>query len=362
METTFESRIGQPFAKKVGGIAVSGFEKISDAHGRNLTESASSKRAVWTGEYLGDIFGARSVKGASTSDAYLEEGENGEYDVRAHGLTDDVALPRLLRASDFLRKNGLPTEAIRSVSDLTGVRVKGKEIPIDEWEKEELERVKNEFPDLYGAFKTFLKETKFIVIERDVQVDERIRDLKLAHGEKRLKEFMAPIFKWLNVATASRNSGIISGTPRPDKFDDTAESFDRYFESYLPSQMGIYLGRLHKLGVIHGSSHDQNWSVVGTLYDADTISGKPIFSDDDSPTAADFEADVWTSLETINSLNEDLGYAGELKSQSLFNFIKNYLLSRFGKIDSRGVDLIKGLSHIDNLDEVRQMLKVEAPR
>jgi len=350
-KTTYEKLSGRPFASTKPDLTPASlgittenpyqYIKISKTHGRNMTEATASKKVIWGGPYSGDIYGDKNVKGSDMSEAHLEIGENGNYDVRARGLMDDISLLRTRKASEFLRKNGLPTEALRSVKTLKKVWIKDgekwKKISVHKWEENELERIKNENPKFYEQFKTYLKETKFVVIERDVQVDERVEDIQLSCQKNDLRRTMQPIFKWLNSVTVVTNRGLISDTPKPEKFEVTNEGLKKYFGDYLPSQMGIYLGRLHRLGVAHGSSHNQNWSAVGTLYDADSVYGKPIFSDDEKPSGNAIDEDIFLSMSTLEDLALDLKGTDEFKGVDLkslefevsYNFVLNYNNARF---------------------------------
>lgn len=363
----YEKGAGEPFIKNKAVPAATAssalesekvrgkYERISREHGRSMTETASSKKVVWGGPFSGDIFGARNIKGTNMSEIKIESTIAEQYGVRAHGLMDDTDIPRIERASEVLRKNGLPTEALRAIVELKNVWAGGEKdktrerVPVGIWKLEELKRIKKEKPELYEKTKTYFKETKFVAIERDVQVDERVEDLIAACEENRLRQFLEPVFKWLNVATAVKNGGIIAGTPKPEGFEYKKQDIYRYFASYLPSQMGIYLGRLHKLGLAHGSPHAQNWSAIGTLYDTDSVYGKPVFSDDEAPTRNALIGEISLTYANIHDLISSLRDTNEfrvadpdkIEDVACYNFVHSYLAARFGKVTSYGIKLIE---------------------
>jgi hypothetical protein len=206
--------------------------------------------------------------------------------------------------------------------------------------------------------KKYLQSTDFFIEDRDLQVAERLRDLKKIKTESQFRQVMEPIFKWVNLATNSLKSGIISDTPVPNRFEFNPADIQRYFGEWLPSQMGIYLARLHKLGLVHQFPHAQNWSVVGTLYDLDSVWGSvlgdPLITDDD--IAKDTRRTVGAITELLvdsqqNYLNDT--YPG-LAEQAQSIIISSYIKERFGFVDSTTLEKIKSsyFSGIEiNIDE-----------
>ncbi len=316
------------------------FEKISPKHGRSMTEKITSKKLVWGGDLPGDIYGAVTIKGTSMEeDVVIERTDlfGGEY--RGYGLMDDSSIDRVTRASEILRAHGLPTEKPVNVKKIKEVYIKRNEsrlfdkYTIGNWEKKESEEHKRSLRK--KGLQKYLDDYDFIALERHVQTDERLTDVEW--NEKNFTGFLKPIFKWLNVATAYKNSGLIAGTPRPEAFDMSKRSLRRYFMGYLPSQMGVYLGRLHKLGLTHGCAHAQNWSMVGTLYDLDSITGKRLFRDDRRSSQGGYADDFYCAVEVLtDKLPRILGLSGlkdrkKLLEDALFTLADYYLKERFGK-------------------------------
>ena len=320
------------------------YEKIDTAHGRSMTESASSNKVVWGGPLPGDIYGARTVKGtamrASIKGISLDSHSESPYGYRGFGLMDDSVIPRVIKVSELLRKNGLPTERPAKVKELKEVWVQKwidghiawKKIPIKEWETSTLQAETEGGAD-FEKIKRYLQETKFIAIERDVQVDERLQNIAKAAYNDRLKEIMTPIFKWLNVATQVRSGGIIAGTPKPKPFRYNKGDLNRYFLSYLPSQMGTYLGRFHKLGLQHEFPHWGNWSAVGTLYDLDSVSGQALYSDDKPVEDKDQVHDINITYGAAEILLNRLAYTpGFERAYKPFftQFLRSYFTEKYG--------------------------------
>jgi len=313
------------------------FEKISDKHGRNMTERLTSKNLIWGGDLPGDIYGAKTIKGTSLNlSIRLEPTHMDEVAFRGYGLMDDSCIERVIKASKVLRENGLPTERPVTVKKIDEILVnrsgKWLKYSISDWKNNELKRWKYSSKEV----KKYLRDYDFVALERHVQVDERLADISFKR--ENFERFLKPIFKWLNVATRYRNGGLIEGTLKPEKFTLSKASIERYFTGYLPSTMGIYLGRVHKLGLVHNFSHSQNWSMVGTLYDLDSISGKRLFDFDDKTGQKNFAEDFRDTVDVIcERIPDALEYSGiSYKRKSLEDalclFTANYMKERFGGI------------------------------
>jgi len=353
----YSNNIGYPFKENLNQTTASTegpsegqpqFQKISENHARNMTEISTSKGFVWGGELPGDIYGARTIKGTSMSvdgdPAKLDAGDT-YYGVMGIGLMDDRSIPRITKASELLRKNGLPTECPRTVKKLQEVLVKDKngiyqKMPIKEWEENQLNNITSFDRISLESAKKYLDETDFVALERDVQVDERLQDLQEALYKGGFRAMIEPIFKWINVATQARNGGLISGTEKPERFNMTDEDIKRYLTDFLPSQMGVYLGRVHKLGLIHGQPHIQDWSAVATLYDLDGIYGKLLYTDDPEQTNVDVDEDTRSTLKSIRDLVSEAEDSNELRNvnfgqnitdSTAQSFLKSYLAEKYSQ-------------------------------
>ena len=316
------------------------YERVSTKHGRSMTESASSKKSVWAGPERGDIYGASTVKGTAmyqkiSIEVYKDE--EGYVRFKANGLMEDKVVPRIKEISLYMRKNGLPTEMIRSIKKLEFVYIKEdknwKKIPINEWKQKVLEEAKFRNEPNIDALKNYLEKTDFIALERDVQVDERLVDLKDAILEGRLKNFLKPIFKWLNAATYGRDGGLIYGTPSPGIFNLTDTDIKRYIIDFLPTQMGLYLGRFHRLGLTHRYLHDQNWTAVGTVVDLDSVEGDSAVRHDHVNTDYDFAKDLEQTVNEVRSLADIFARHYNLDTEQLYKeilgkFVLNYFRER----------------------------------
>ncbi len=321
---------------------------VSETSGRTITDALVSKHVVWGGIYSGDIFGAHDVKGSrhDKQSEGIKRDRNGYLGLRAEGMKDEVGNGFIERASLLFRANGLPTECIVKKEKLKEVAVgDGEKWSVGKWKRWALKKFEREVQgnsdndgfdkkQLVQQAREYLHDNNFYLIERDLQVQERLRDVSLCKTEGEFSNMMGPVFKWLNAATAARGSGLIEGTTKPEDFSLNDVDVKRYFSSWLPEQMGIYVGRMHNLGLTHNFLHAQNWSAVGTVYDLDSVTGRgmPVRTKNEPEAIKGDLKKVMESLEELldpqngNYLSNQFGEG--LVDQARANFIKNYCKAR----------------------------------
>lgn len=266
--------------------------QISEHHGRAVVDERVKGNIIWA-DSNGIVYGTRDWKGAlipDFSEVNLEDDPTSPYGLMARGLLDftdfESEIERVTKASSILRANGLPTEAPVRISRIKELIYNGEKLATEQVKRLYLQRREKELEniedpivlerekDKFDREKKYFQSTDFYIIERYLQRPERLRDLVYAPSREDLFMILGSTFRWLNTVFRGRKSGLISGSAVPNHFDISKnEDVVRYFTQYLPQQMGTYLGRLHRLGLVHNNATDQNWSVVGTLYDLQTVTG-----------------------------------------------------------------------------------------
>lgn len=275
VQTILESQVGSDVLKKE-------MMYVEDVDaGRTLTESATSGKVIFGGEFPADIFGARDQKGVRHEVPVLQYVQNYGFQdkVNAIGLYSNKDVEYIVKVSNFLRSHGLPTENPNNILKLKEIAVDGVPVPIDDWKDAALtyfENVCENDPIQMEMAKEYLKQD-FFEIERELQTTERLRNISKCQTKEEFEEMVGKVFKWLNVATEIRDQGILPDTTKPKAFDvENPGDIERYFLNWLPEQMGIYLARMQKLGVVNYFPHAQNWSAVGTMYDLNDVVGDPL--------------------------------------------------------------------------------------
>lgn len=303
-----EDLVSRPFIREKPAISVdksdtpTRYVVVSKDAGRSLEDLLVGKKVVWGGELPGDIYGDTDQKGSRHGMVHLEKTGYQSKRWRVHGMAEYISqvVEREDKVSILFRKHGLPTTRSREIhvisDDTLLPNPKGKYYPLRRWKEYALDRLKkrlslshaSEIDSQVQSAKNWLDGMKFMVEVRDMQVAERLRSLAYCRIKEEFEGMIGPIFKWLNQATASRDSGLITDTERPAPFTMADADLRRYFLDWLPEQMGIYAGRLSKMGILHGNLTAQNWSAVGTVYDLDTCVGEPL----GDPPVKSFTSDV----------------------------------------------------------------------
>lgn len=352
-------RSWNPFKKSEQVNVATNYAIVSPEHGRAIIDTRINNKVIWGGNLPGDIYGARDWKGANMDSVRLIKDECGYLGYRVQGLKDSIGINRIEKVSQFLRENGLPTEHPTKVVKILEISKYGKKIPVGEWKEETTkaleesvialekssnfeaaEREKQEVADV----KAYFESVDFFIEERDLQTAERLRDLERLKDEISFKSVVEPIFKWVNKVFDYKKSGLIGGTNAPERFTFTQDDIKRYFGEWLPTQMGIYLARMHKLGLAHGFTHAQNWSAVGTLYDLDSVSGLPEdATTEDKSMASDTRETVGALAELFDSQTNYLrSNFPELTDKAQAVLVSSYIKERFGnQINNEQLESIK---------------------
>jgi hypothetical protein len=340
-------------------------ELVGETPGRVITETASRDKVVWGGKYESDIYGARDMKGVRHGNPIIEERDYDRGSFRVAGLWDCIVddTEYIIKVSDYLRSNGLPTEHPVNIYELKEIALNGKVVSIDEWKKWAIDEYKGKNPNndtgLANATE-YIEKARFFVVERELQTSERLRDIGWCANKEDFETALSSAFKWINVATKAKNNGIIPGTEKPEDFHiENPEDVQRYFSDWIPKQMGTYVGRLSKLGLAAHYLHAQNWSCAGTMYDLDSVTGQ-VFGE--PATESDFNRDLrWTMGSLEELLNPTGGnYITENYPDMLLtakaNFIKSYLDER-GSINRPNYKYFMDNSYFDGKNRHDRYIK-----
>jgi len=347
----YENRSGSPFTKLGAKIAFEApttqpnkFVVVSKDAGRTVEDQIVGKKAVWGGELPGDIYGDRDQKGGR-QDRILRLQIDPYHGFRVEGMNvyDPKYLEKVNKVSEFLRQNGLPTEKLTTVYELKNklMAPNGHLYEIDRLKvraitvfRDQLTKMgESDVGKTINSAWQWLKDVKFSIEERDLKVAERLRGARYAVSSEDFKRMVSPVFQWLKVATDTRGQGLITGTEKPGRLSLDGEDLQIYFGRWLPDQMATYLSRMHTLRAVHGNATAQNWSLVGTLYDLDTVKVQAL---GDQLPKGGIEDDVNCTLGALEELlapHEGNYIANSFGKQLLLQaqavFLKRYLEERF---------------------------------
>ncbi len=323
IEDQYESKLGSPF-KDLSGK----YSRISELHVRSFVDKVISKFVLWADEF-GNKLMAANVKGRVPYDEmpYLEIDKYSDLGVRVHWMCDSTDVDKIEEVSEFMRKNGLPTERIRKKSKIEKIQIRGVWLSIEELKQQMLANVVD--TEKKAIYADYLDKVDFFELERELPVDERVHDLTIKNDRygKKMKVILKSAFTYLKMA-----EGI-------DLNVDDDEDIKLFITNILPTRMGEYLGKFHKLGLRHTYPGEKNWTLVGCLVDLDSVNG-PHFGGEAS-TNWEIEQDLTQSIRAIsalflNQVNSKEGYLWkfwrndvakhrQMENTSMTAFLKAYM-------------------------------------
>src|SRR3989344_3742442 len=259
--------------------------QTSDNHGRSSEiRFDDSGLIIWEDEFK-NIYGTTTIKGNNFQDPKALVEPHSPSGFIYWGLLDGDSILRQKRASELLRANKIDTEIILRVLEPCTFPLNNKQISVEELKafmiknagKEEVrdssgwrELRFDETPKLVRA----LNNTAFFMEVRGLQVAERVADLNDVETEEDFLAICQRVFQFVNLKEEVEAK---KENRQPEHFDFKSEQ-DRfsYFSHYLPKQLGKNYGRFHNLKLLHTYPHTGNISLVGSIYDLDSVAGEPL--------------------------------------------------------------------------------------
>lgn len=303
------------------------FRQISPNHGRSYEIMVGN--VLWMDEF-GNLFSSLNSKGNNLTDPKVELQDNSPTGFLFFGLQDDASLARVIRASELLRSQNIDTEAIVKVITPTRLPYRLKYVPIQEFKEELINQAKGAafHPKRLYKLQRVLDEIDFVITVRAAQVPERISDLATAEGVEDTIAILRRSFDFINFEEEIKSK---KGKYKPEHFSaDSKEDRNRFFAEYLPKRMARNFARMHRMGLIHKYTVPGNISVIGGIYDLDSVRGKLL--GDKAIDFVEMAKDVRAFLydQDLNALNviENLikkKVIGITHQRFLQNFIREYV-------------------------------------
>ncbi|OGI62941.1 hypothetical protein A2818_00250 [Candidatus Nomurabacteria bacterium RIFCSPHIGHO2_01_FULL_40_12] len=288
--------------------------KPTKVHGRDFEVA----NVIHSGEYS-DLYGAVNIKGNNVQNVHLERNNSNTLGYRLIGMFFQDDEERVLKASDLLRRNGIETEKIEQVIEPAEVIVNGERISITELKKRIIDYAKqcvsvgviplsmsrysaHPIPftlDEISLIEKDLELKRFLFLVRSFQVTERIMDLAQTKTKEEFEEMMSKVFKFIN----TREGLEAKREGREAQYFDVQnpQDVDRFFRDFLPSRCAKNLARIHNLGLAHHFPTVHNFSLVGSIYDLDTVTGKVLFDSDEPVGSSEIREDLNIATESFVS-------------------------------------------------------------
>lgn len=301
----------------------------------------------------GNLYSCLTEKGNKSTIIHvgLESGSPSGFTI--WGLQDSDSIRRAVRAGEVARANNIDTEIILKVMEPDKIPYHGKNLTAEElknqlvreaWEKADPNKKyrRKNAPSAGDLAKLSLafEGMQFLITLRGMQIPERLIDTEFATRETFNQMVWSAIWFYnLKESMKQRKDDDKFSPLNPESKDDIEE----YFGRILPSRIAVNYARLHNAGLVHIHPHLGNISLVGSIYDLDSVKGEPLGLGDQPITDDDTIQDVHRLLygywggRIANGLINHIGFLSdvhEISSNVLFkeraevNFISRYILER----------------------------------
>lgn len=272
--------------------------RVADMHVRSF--EAPTFKAFWRDSF-GTFFSTVNIKGNCLAFPQVGISEVAVNGYCVVGLLDSYSFIRTIIASEKARELGVETEAILGIIQPSELPVLDKMMPIGDFKKKLLDIVwrinakkhtkipavsfKRPKREEIGEINKWLEGANFYFAIRAMPVDERIQDFIKVETKDDLDLILKNVFAFINLKEEQKGSG--------EHFDiNNQKDVLRYFSKYLPTQLGINIGRLHKGGYIHKYLHSGNLLASGGICDLDSMRGEGLGFGDKIPVKSYLEEAV----------------------------------------------------------------------
>jgi hypothetical protein len=248
---------------------------ISHYHGRSFELLIDGQNlGAWQDEF-GISYSAFNTKGNNYWDIKIDPDEAAPKGLRTNGLQDTEALVRVLKASRLLRSLGIETENVTRVMVPHEIPYGEDILTQQDLKKRLLQKYIEESEVVDPRVGDYLNNTIFVTTLRALQISERLMDLKLASSKKQTRYVLQEAFDFVNFTERLKADENPDYIPRFFKVK-SEKDIREYFTDYLPKKIGKYLGIIHRVGLKHGYPTAHNISMVGSIYDLDSVRGEAL--------------------------------------------------------------------------------------
>ena len=289
-----------------------GFELVQPArgHGRALdvrfktTEygDTTSPQFIF-GDEFGNVFASLGTKGNVGTSICAVNYELEPSGLRMNGLQDASLIDRVVSISERLREAGADTEWIIAARQpktypyfggfmghvglrglREGLKKENSDIVTEIFEMSEEQRKKMLPTDL-----SELDSLQFTVTYRALKTPYRLTDIyELPEPEQ--QKVMESVIKVHNVEERRKHRKDPEYVPRVVSSD--TEGCWEFITEVLPHNVGRNLAIMHNLGMWHRYLHPGNISLLGGIYDLDSVSDTSQFVDDE-------QLSLWNALRDV---------------------------------------------------------------
>lgn len=279
------------------------------------------------GDTYGNTYASIGTKGNDFSNVKASVHSLEPSSVRVNGMQDASLVVRIGEASRILRAAGVDTEWLTYAVRPKHFPIDGRQYRLQDLRTELTHRIFHQTGDV--SERTFdlltilnaLPTLRFAVTVRALKTPYRLTDLNHMRGRgPEARALMTEVILPLHNFEEQRKARL-DPSYTPDIYGSTPDEVRRYITEGLPRKIGINTAKVNRVGATHGYLHAGNISLLGGLYDLDTVA-HPDISDEDAPqTERDFVKDVAKLLDK-NSFDHSWFYRME---RELFSEVRSDL-------------------------------------
>ncbi|MBI4058689.1 hypothetical protein HY404_00460 [Candidatus Microgenomates bacterium] len=350
--------------------------KISSYHGRSyeMVTGGIYNEIIWLDEF-GNLFTTLSTKGNNCTTCEINSSDSSPSGLIIHGLQDSNSIVRILRASEIMRSHNIDTESIVKVIEPAELPYQGELIPLaefknrlvkDVWEENATEGTRSSKTgwhkmtrqEITQITKNLHDMTLFITI-RAHQIPERLVDLLEFENsdEEAINYITIRALRFINLDEYLKSKKDKNGTY---VFRGEPDNLEFYLTDYLPRRIAQNLAIMHQAGLVHRYLHTGNISLVGSIYDLDSVRGTPLglgdpeITEEDKLYDASYFIDNNSNFPSPTEIFKELGF--EKSETFTVNFLREYIrligwegeISKFYYIAALVVD---SKNHLQVIDE-----------
>jgi hypothetical protein len=261
------------------------FRQVSEAHNRSFELKIPGLDDVYWQDEYSNFYNSITKKGGNLRKPGAKKSRVSPHGFVFCGVQDEAAMSRILRVSDLLRAAKVETEMFLDVIQPEQLPVNGKLVSIDEFKQHIVDvsiTGKDVDPLCQGELLTpadvpelvkVLEKTSFFITIRGMQITERIQDLEACKTKEEFQGMVGRAIEFVNYT--ERQKVLIDPNYQGEFFDPTSEEdIKRYLTECLPKRIARNFAKMHELGLVHYFPHTGNISLVGSIYDLDSVRGE----------------------------------------------------------------------------------------
>jgi hypothetical protein len=285
------------YAEALGSISIKhsvDISQLSPFHGRSYEIGRDEGPKLVFGDQYGNKYTSYTLKGNNFKKQDIIGSLTAPSGYIPFGLQEDDALLRILKASDLLRKNNIPTEWIHGVFEPKELLFDTELLDQATYKQRLLNKMlETTEPEEAAKIAKAIAPMTFFITSRAMETGHRISDFAYDETLDEVKNRLSKIYATYNI------------THRDDEnfVPLSAESYEdnqRFFTQTFPRLRAESLAKLHQSGLVHKFPVLGNVTALGGIIDLDSVHGEPLGIGDKPITYDDVLNDLYIAFESFS--------------------------------------------------------------